>query len=138
MHRVEPLRLGFRHVDATDGTNLESLLLDALDDPAREPSLHGVGLDDSQRSFEHPLIIAAANLNHFSAAEPREETFVTTMTTKQQDDPDAQKGATEGNQPSDKQPGNPNGDGLDENGLPNDPIATAEDRIGANEDESQG
>ena len=43
------------------------------------------------------------------------------MTTKQQDDPDAHKG-----------------DGLDKDGLPDDPIATAEDRIGANEDESQG
>ena len=63
---------------------------------------------------------------------------MSTMRTKQQDDPDAHKGATEGTRPSDKQPGNPHGDGLDEDGLPNDPIATAEDRIGANEDKSQG
>ena len=63
---------------------------------------------------------------------------MTTMTTKQQDDPDAHKGATEGDRPSDKQPGNPQGDGLDEDGLPDDPIATAADRIGANEDKSQG
>ena len=27
--------------------------------------------------------------------------------------------------------GNPNGTGVDEDGLPNDPIATAEDKIGA-------
>ena len=38
----------------------------------------------------------------------------------------------------DEQIGNPHGDGVDADGLPNDPIATAEDRIGANEDESQG
>ena len=53
-------------------------------------------------------------------------------------DPDGQKGAVEGDQPTDEQHGNPHGDGVDANGLPNDPIATAEDRIGANEDESQG
>ena len=63
---------------------------------------------------------------------------MSTMTTKQQDDPDAHKGATEGDRPSDKQPGNAQGDGLDKDGLPDDPIATAEDQIGANEDESQG
>jgi hypothetical protein len=57
---------------------------------------------------------------------------------KQMDDPDIHKGAIEGDRPSDEQNGNPNGDGVDENGLPNDPVATAQDRIGANEDESQG
>jgi hypothetical protein len=60
------------------------------------------------------------------------------MATKQQDDPDVHKGATEGDKPTDEQIGNPNGDGVDENGLPDDPVATAEDEIGANEDESQG
>jgi hypothetical protein len=56
----------------------------------------------------------------------------------QQDDPAAHKGAIEGDSPDDEQVGNPNGDGVDENGLPNDPVATAEDQIGANVDESQG
>lgn len=60
------------------------------------------------------------------------------MTTKQQDDPDAHKGAVEGDRPADEQQGNPNGDGVDANGLPNDPVASAEDRIGANEDETTG
>ena len=60
------------------------------------------------------------------------------MSTKQQNDPAAHKGAIEGDRPSDEQIGNPHGEGVDENGLPNDPIATAEDEIGANEDESQG
>jgi hypothetical protein len=53
-------------------------------------------------------------------------------------DPDANKGAIEGDRPTDEQQGNPHGDGVDHNGLPNDPIGTAEDRVGANEDESQG
>ena len=60
------------------------------------------------------------------------------MATKQQDDQDAQKGAIEGDRPSDEQIGNPHGSGVDEEGLPNDPIATAEDALGANEDETQG
>ena len=63
---------------------------------------------------------------------------MTTMATKQQDDQDAQKGAIEGDRPTDKQMGNPHGPGVNEDGLPNDPIATAEDEVGANEDESEG
>lgn len=53
-------------------------------------------------------------------------------------DPDIHKGAIEGDRPTDEQQGNPHGDGLNDDGLPNDPVATAEDRIGANEDKSQG
>jgi len=60
------------------------------------------------------------------------------MATKQQDDPDVHKGAIEGDRPDDEQLGNPHGDGLDENGLPDDPVAVAEDVLGANEDETQG
>ena len=60
------------------------------------------------------------------------------MATKQQDDPDAHKGAIEGDRPTDEQQGNPHGDGVDDNGLPNDPVATAEDKLGAEEDKSQG
>jgi hypothetical protein len=63
---------------------------------------------------------------------------MTPMAMKLMDDPDAHKGAIEGDRPTDEQYGNPLGDGLDENGLPDDPIAIAEDAIGANEDESQG
>lgn len=62
-----------------------------------------------------------------------------TPTTKRQDrDQDIHKGAVEGDKAGDTQPGNPNGDGIDDQGMPNDPVATAEDEIGANEDESQG
>jgi len=60
------------------------------------------------------------------------------MATKQQGDQDVHKGAVEGDRPTDKQMGNPHGDGVDENGLPDDPIATAEDRIGAEVDETEG
>ena len=57
---------------------------------------------------------------------------------KQHDDPDIHKGAIEGDRPTDEQIGNPNGDGVDENGMPDDEVAIAEDAIGANEDDSQG
>ncbi len=60
------------------------------------------------------------------------------MKRKQEDDPDVHKGAIEGDRPGDEQEGNPHGEGIDDNGLPNDPVATAEDEIGANEDETQG
>jgi len=54
-------------------------------------------------------------------------------------DPDRHKGAVEGDRPSDvPQMGNPHDDGIDEDGLPDDPIGTAEDMEGANEDETQG
>ncbi len=64
---------------------------------------------------------------------------MTPMATKQADDPDVHKGAIEGDRPNDEQNVEPrNKSGVDENGMPNDPVATAEDAIGANEDESQG
>lgn len=48
-------------------------------------------------------------------------------------------GAVEGDRPTDKpNQGNPNAPGVDAEGRPNDPVATAEDRIGANMDESEG
>ena len=40
-------------------------------------------------------------------------------------DPDIHKGAIEGDHPADEQQGNPHGDGIDKNGMPNDPVATA-------------
>lgn len=53
-------------------------------------------------------------------------------------DEDARKGALEGDRPEDEQQGNPHGKGLDEGGWPDNPAATAEDALGAAEDESQG
>jgi len=52
---------------------------------------------------------------------------------------DEHLGAVEGDQPSDSpNQGNPNGTGIDKDGMPNDPVGTAEDRLGANLDESEG
>jgi len=52
---------------------------------------------------------------------------------------DEHLGAVEGDKPSDQpNQGNPNGPGVDTDGLPNNPVGTAEDRIGANLDESEG
>ena len=56
----------------------------------------------------------------------------------QEDDPDLHKGAVEGDRPDDPQTPNRHGGGVDEEGLPDDPIACAEDAIGANVDKSQG
>ena len=54
-------------------------------------------------------------------------------------DPDRDKGAVEGDRPTDKQQGNNNAPGaLDANGLPKDQKAIAEDVIGANADNTQG
>jgi hypothetical protein len=49
------------------------------------------------------------------------------------------KGAVEGDRPTDKQQGNTNAAGaLDSQGLPKDRVAIAEDVIGANADNTQG
>jgi hypothetical protein len=53
-------------------------------------------------------------------------------------DQDVHKGAVEGDTPTDKQQGNPQGTGVDKNGRPNNPVATAQDKIGANNDKTQG
>lgn len=54
-------------------------------------------------------------------------------------DTDDHIGAVEGDRPNDRpQQGNPHGDGVNDQGLPDDPVATCEDVIGANADKSQG
>ena len=67
-----------------------------------------------------------------------QEAYVVPMAIKQQKDPDVHKGVIEGDTPLDEQYGNPHGYGVDDEGLPDDPVASAEDELGANEDESQG
>lgn len=57
------------------------------------------------------------------------------MKPHQEADADMHKGAVEGS-PDDQ--GNANAPALDEDGLPNDEVAIAEDVLGANEDETQG
>jgi hypothetical protein len=54
------------------------------------------------------------------------------------EDPDLKKGAVEGTTPDEGGQGNPNAPALDESGLPDDPVAIAQDVVGANVDESQG
>jgi hypothetical protein len=53
-------------------------------------------------------------------------------------DPDQDKGAVEGDRPTDKQHSNKNATALGEDGLPKDRLAIAEDVIGANADQTQG
>jgi len=54
-------------------------------------------------------------------------------------DPDQNKGAVEGDRPTDKQQSNRNAaDALDADGMPKDCVAIAEDAIGANADDTQG
>ncbi len=60
------------------------------------------------------------------------------MAIKMRDDNDIHKGAIEGDRPADEQFGNENGNALDDNGLPNDQVAIAQDKIGANIDNTQG
>ena len=50
-------------------------------------------------------------------------------------DNDIHKGATEDDSPGSERSSHP---GLDSNGLPNDPVAIAQDQVGANVDETQG
>jgi hypothetical protein len=53
-------------------------------------------------------------------------------------DPDSDKGAVEGDRPTDTQHANENATALGEDGMPTDRIAIAEDVIGANADNTQG
>jgi hypothetical protein len=53
-------------------------------------------------------------------------------------DPDERKGAIEGDRPGDPGQGNANAPALDDNGLPDDPLAICEDVLGANEDGTEG
>ncbi|HET9832622.1 MAG TPA: hypothetical protein VFP91_12955 [Vicinamibacterales bacterium] len=61
-----------------------------------------------------------------------------TMEEKQSNDPAAHKGAIEGDRPSDKQNVEKKGEGVDSQGMPNDPVAQAQDKEGANADGTPG
>src|SRR5215831_14846004 len=67
-----------------------------------------------------------------------QEPQMTMMSKKQMNDQDIHKGAIEGDRPSDEQNGNPHGSGIDDSGLPDDPVAVAEDAEGANADGTEG
>jgi hypothetical protein len=54
-------------------------------------------------------------------------------------DSDEHTGAVEGDRATDQEnQGNRNAPGLDEDGMPNDPVAISEDSLGANVDGSEG
>ena len=60
-------------------------------------------------------------------------------TDKPLDKDDHHIGAVEGDRPTDRpNQGNENAPGVDAEGMPNDPVGTAEDRIGANLDQTEG
>jgi hypothetical protein len=54
------------------------------------------------------------------------------------DETDEHLGAVEGDRVTDAQQGNRNGDGVNDQGLPDDALAQCEDVLGANADETQG
>ena len=61
------------------------------------------------------------------------------MTGQQRERPDQHEGAVEGDKPTDRpQQGNENAQALDDQGLPKDRSKIAQDRIGANLDDTQG
>jgi hypothetical protein len=64
---------------------------------------------------------------------------MTTTPKPQNHDAEDHIGAVEGDRPTDTpNQGNPNGPGIDDEGMPNDPVATSEDALGANLDETEG
>jgi len=64
---------------------------------------------------------------------------MTTTPQPQKHDAEDHIGAVEGDRPSDTpNQGNRNGPGIDDEGMPNDPVATSEDALGANLDETEG
>lgn len=68
-----------------------------------------------------------------------DEECINSMQPRNHVDSDEHMGAVEGDRPSDSpQQGNPNAPGLDDEGLPDDPTAIAQDVIGANVDETEG
>jgi hypothetical protein len=61
------------------------------------------------------------------------------MKGQQRGEADQHEGAVEGDKPADRpQHKNENAPGLDDQGLPNDEVKIAQDRIGANLDDTQG
>jgi hypothetical protein len=51
MYGVKTFRLTLRQIDEAHGTDLECLVLDALDDSTGHTRAHGVRLDDGKRQF---------------------------------------------------------------------------------------
>ena len=60
MDGIEAFRLAFRQVQLPYGTNLESLVLDPVQNTPGKPPLDRIRLDNGQRPFDHRAIIAGA------------------------------------------------------------------------------
>src|SRR4029079_4046071 len=82
----------------------------------------------------HYVLLSASPLRHPSK---RVAPMTNTLRNNPKPDPALHQGAVEGNDPSGEGSGNPSAPGIDADGLPNDEIATAEDRIGANIDDPE-
>ena len=67
-----------------------------------------------------------------------EEACMNSMQGHERAESDEHIGAVEGDRSDSPQQGNPNAPALDEEGLPDDPTAIAQDVIGANADETEG
>jgi hypothetical protein len=79
-------------------------------------------------------------VNYMSAkSNTPERDCINSMQRENRVDSDEHIGAVEGDRPSDSpQQGNANAPAIDEEGLPDDPTAIAQDVIGANLDETEG
>jgi hypothetical protein len=139
------------------GTDLELPVFDSLYDASDQATADRVWLYDGKRSFHGGRIITTPfggrsparcrvsgqgqrgprSGRRQSSDQPRRR-GVTDRVIRPTPDPDLHKGALEGDRPTDKQQGNANATGLDDEGVPIDDTAIAEDVIGANEDETQG
>lgn len=76
-------------------------------------------------------------LNRRKSCEINARRHMTRLNTQRAADPDVHKGSVEGDRPEDEQHGNRNAPALDTEGLPGSPLPIAEDRIGANVDDSE-
>lgn len=90
----------------------------------------------------HHVLTGTADPHRFPAAGVRLASgtliwWVDRDAAAQQRDPDIHKGAIQGDRLDDEQQGNANVPALDASGMPAKPIAIAEDRVGANVDDSE-
>jgi hypothetical protein len=164
MNRIESLGFAARQAQHAYGTDLESCLFDSLNDSTRVPRGNCIGLDNGECAFhviELYLDIAVRHsrfakepgfaksvsrgtrrsrtANRELAVQRQEASYMTAKKPAPHIDEDEHIGAVEGDRPSDRpNEGNPSGPGVDREGLPNDPIGTAQDEIGANLDETEG
>ena len=113
-----------RRPTATPGPNVANLPHGSTQDQVNEMESEGQATKQGQKP----------NPSATSLGRREPEEIAMDMTTRRTDN-DAQKGAKEDDRPGPERSSHP---GLDANGLPNDPIAIAQDALGAAADKSQG